>query len=183
MLSRRTRTTIGFLLLILSMCCLISGHSSGQEALYKQYVDPAGRFSFEYPATMKLETAPKDEVTVYHPATLFRVSVFVRQLQGKSNLTADVLLSVWKKALQEEMKNVSVLGEGKLPGIQGSQGYVAVSFTDKKGVQLVQMVQYYVSEDRFLQMIISDRPEGFKNLETVIRKIHQSLKILNPKLK
>ncbi len=168
---------------MVSTCCLISDHSSGQEALYKQYVDPAGRFSFEYPATMKLAAAPKDEVTVYHPATLFRVSVFVRQLQGKSNLTADVLLAVWKKALQEEMKNVSVLGEGKLSGIQGSQGYVAVSFTDKKGVQLVQMVQYYVSEDRYLQMIISDRPEGFKNLETVIRKIHQSLKILNPKLK
>ncbi len=165
------------------MCWLIPDHSSGEEGVYKQYVDPAGRFSFEYPATMKLEAGSKDEVTVYHPATLFRVSVFVRQLQGKSNLTADVLLAVWKKALQEEMKNVSVLGEGKLSGIQDSQGYVAVSFTDKKGVQLVQMVQYYVSEDRFLQMIISDRPEGFKNLETVIRNIHQSLKILNPKLK
>ena len=98
-------------------------------------------------------------------------------------MTADILLAVLKKRLQEEMKNVSVLGEGKLANLKGSQGYVAVSFTDKKGTQLVQMVQYDVSEDRFLQMTISDRPEGFKNLETVIRKIHQSLKILNPKLK
>jgi hypothetical protein len=85
--------------------------------------------------------------------------------------------------LQEEMKKVSVLGEGKLEGLQGSQGYVAASFTNQKGVQMVQMVQYYVSEDRFLQMTFSDRAEGFKNLETVIRKIHQSLKILKPKLK
>ena len=63
---------------------------------------------------MKLEAAQKDEVTVYHPATLFHISVSVRQLRGKSNLNADVLLAAWKKALQEEMKNVSVLGEGKL---------------------------------------------------------------------
>jgi hypothetical protein len=183
MLSKRTRPTIEFLFLVLSVCCFISDHSSGQEALYKQYVDPEGRFSFEYPATMKLETANNDEVKVYHPAASFRISVFVERRQVKSDLTADILLAVLKKRLQEEMKNVAVLGEGKLANLKGSQGYVAVSFTDKKGTQLVQMVQYYVSEDRFLQMTISDRPEGFKNLETVIRTIHQSLKILNPKLK
>ncbi len=181
MSNRRTRLAIEFLLL--SICCIISERSFCQEPLYKQYLDPAGRFSFEYPATMKLEAANKDEVKVYHPAASCRISVFIEQRQGKSNLTADILLAVLKKRLQEEMKNVSVLGEGKLAGLKGSQGYIAVSFTDKKGTQLVQLVQYYVSEDRFLQMTISDRPEGFKNLETVIRKIHQSLKILNPKLK
>ena len=132
MLIKRTRPTIGFLFLILSMCCFISDHSSGQEALYKQYVDPAGRFSFEYPATMKLEAAQKDEVTVYHPATLFRISVFVERRQGKSNLTADILLAVWKKALQEEMKNVSGLGEGKLANLQGSQGMSRFLLPTKK---------------------------------------------------
>ncbi len=165
------------------MSWFASDHVFGQEALYKQYIDPAGRFSFEYPATMKLETVSNDEVKIYHPAASFRISTFVGQIQGKSKLTADLLLAALKKRLQEEMKNVSVLGEGKLAGLQGSQGYVAVSFTDKKGVGLVQMVQYYVADDRFLQMTISDRPEGFKNLEIVIRKIHQSLKILKPKLK
>ncbi len=183
MLTKRSISIIGFLFLTGSMCWLTLGPVLAEDSPYKQYVDPAGRFSFEYPATMKLEAAQKDEVTVYHPATLFHISVSVRQLRGKSNLNADVLLAAWKKALQEEMKNVSVLGEGKLEGLQGSQGYVAASFTNKKGLQMVQMVQYYVSEDRFLQMSISDRAEGFKNLETVIRKIHQSLKILKPKLK
>ena len=183
MLTRGSISIIGFLFLTGSMCWLTSDHVFAQEALYKQYVDPAGRFSFEYPGTMKLEATSNNEVKIYHPAASFRISVFVEQRQGKSNLTADVLLAALKKRLQEEMKNVSVLGEGKLAGLQGSQGYVAVSFTDKKGTQLVQMVQYYVSEDRFLQMTMSDRPEGFKNLETVIRKIHQSLKILKPKLK
>jgi hypothetical protein len=32
-------------------------------------------------------------------------------------------------------------------------------------------------------MVISDRTEGFKNLEKVIRKIHNSLRVLNPKLR
>jgi hypothetical protein len=183
MLTKRSTSIIGFLFLTGSLCWFASDRVFGQEALYKQYVDPAGRFSFEYPATMNLQSTSNDEVKIYHPAASFRISVFVGQRQGQSKLTADVLLAALKKRLQEEMKNVSVLGEGKLAGLQGSQGYVAVSFTDKKGTQLVQMVQYYVSEDCFLQMTISDRPEGFKNLETVIRKIHQSLKILKPKLK
>jgi hypothetical protein len=47
----------------------------------------------------------------------------------------------------------------------------------------VQLVQYYVTEDRLLQMIISDRPEGFRNLQKVIRQIHQSLRIMKPALK
>jgi hypothetical protein len=180
---KRCTSIIGFLVLTVSMCWFALDHVFGQEALYEQYLDPAGRFSFEYPATMKLQSKGIDEVKIYHPAASFRISVFVEQRRGGSNLTAEVLLAALKKRLKEEMKNVSVLGEGKLPGLQGSQGYVAVSFTDKKGTQLVQMVQYYVSEDRFLQMTISDRPEGFKNLETVIRRIQQSLKILKPKLK
>jgi hypothetical protein len=183
MVTKRSVSIIGFLFLAGSMCWFASDQAFGQEALYKLYVDPAGRFSFEYPATMKLESTGNDEVKIYHPAASFRISVFVEQVRGKSNLTAQVLLAALKKRLQEEMKDVSVLGEGKLAGLQGSQGYVAVSFTDKKSVRLVQMVQYYVAEDRFLQMTISDRPEGFKNLETVIRKIHQSLKIMKPKLK
>src|SRR5271157_144937 len=139
---KRSKSIIGFLFLTGSMFWLAPDHVTAQQALYKQYVDPAGRFSFEYPGTMTLEAAQQDEVTVYHPATLFRISVSVRQLRGKSDLNADVLLAVWKKALQEEMKNVSGLGEGKLEGLQGSQGYVAASFTNKKGVQMVQMVQY-----------------------------------------
>ena len=170
-----------FLLIVLAL--VTSDHVFGQEAPYKLYVDPAGRFSFEYPATMKLQSTSDNEVRIYHPAASFGISVFVEQKQGNSNLTADALLAALKKTLREEMKSVSVLGEGKLAELQGSQGYVAISFTNKKGIQMVQMVQYYVADGRFLRMTLTDRAEGFKNLEPVIRKIHQSLKILKPKLK
>jgi hypothetical protein len=175
--------TIVLFFLIVSALEAPSNHVYGQEAPYKLYVDPAGRFSFEYPATMKLQSTSDNEVRIYHPAASFSISVFVEQKQGNSNLTADALLAALKKTLREEMKSVSVLGEGKLAGLQGSQGYVAISFTNKKGIQMVQMVQYYVAEGRFLRMTLTDRAEGFKNLEPVIRKIHQSLKILKPKLK
>jgi len=183
MLNKRVKLITSLSFLIVSCFWAAPDHGIGDDALYKKYTDPNGRFSFEYPATMNVQSANADEVKVTHPGASFRITVFVEQRQGKSKLTAADLLDWSKKRLQEEMKNVSVLGEGKLQGLEGSQGYIAVSFTDKKGIQLVQMVQYYVAEDRFLQMTISDRPEGFKNLQTVIQKVHQSLKILNPKLK
>jgi len=183
MLNKRVKLITSLSFVIVSCFWAVPGKGIGDEALYKKYTDPNGRFSFEYPATMNVQSSNADEVKVIHPGASFRITVFVEQRQGKSKLTAADLLALSKKRLQEEMKNVSVLGEGKLPSLEGSQGYVAVSFTDKKGMQLVQMVQYYVAEDRFLQMTISDRPEGFKNLQTVIQKVHQSLKILNPKLK
>jgi hypothetical protein len=154
-----------------------------QDARYKQYIDPEGRFSFEYPATMKVQSANNDEVKVYHPGAGFRISVFVEKHPGKSKLTAPNLLAASKKQLEEQASDVSVIGQGKLPGIEGSQGYIVVSFRDARGTRLVQTVQYYVVDDRFLQMTIADRAEGYKNLEPVVQRVHNSLKILKPQLK
>jgi hypothetical protein len=153
------------------------------EGLYKQYTDPGRRFLFDYPATMSVRSAAPDEVLIYHPGASFRIAVYVERRKTKSGRTAQDLLNAFKKELEKENKDVSVLGEGKLEGLSGSQGFVVVSFKDQKGTQLVQLVQYYVTENGLLQMTISDRPWGFKNLEPVIKKVHQSLRIIDPTLK
>lgn len=171
--------------LFLGACLLMLPPATGlaQDALYKHYTDPEGRFGFDYPSTMKVQTPSNDEVKVYHPGAGFRITVFVEKSPGKSKLTASNLLAASKKQLEEEAREVSVIGQGKLPGIDGSQGYIVVSFRDARGTRLVQMVQYYVADDRFLQMTIADRAEGYKNLEPVVQKVHNSLKILKPQLK
>jgi hypothetical protein len=153
------------------------------EALYKQYTDPGRRFLFDYPATMKVRSADPNEVHIFHPAASFRIAVYVEKRKTKSGRTAQDLLTAFKKELEKENKDVSLLGEGKLEGLSGSQGFVVVSFKDRKGTQFVQLVQYYVTENASLQMTISDRPWGFKNLEPVIKKVHQSLRIIDPTLK
>jgi hypothetical protein len=150
---------------------------------FTRYTDPAQRFSFEYPSTMRVRTAGKDEVRVIHPGATLRIMVLVEKRRRPGKASAELLLEAFKKTLKVEMKDVAVLEEGKLPGLPGAQGYVICSFKDLRGIQLVQLVQYYVTEDSLLQMTISDRPEGFKNLVKVVRKIHQSLRILKPKLK
>ncbi len=150
---------------------------------FTKYIDPEQRFSFDYPSTMKVHTAGNDEVRITHPGATLRITVLIEKRRRTATASAELLLDAFKKTLKAEMKDAAVLEEGKLPGLEGSQGYIVCSFTDLRGIKLVQLVQYYVTEDRVLQMIISDRPEGFKNLEKVIRKIHQSLRILNPKLK
>jgi hypothetical protein len=150
---------------------------------FTSYKDPEQRFSFEYPSTMKVRVAGNDEVRVTHPGATLRIMVLVEKRRRPGTASASLLLDAFKKTLKEEMKDVAVLEEGKLAGLQGAQGYIVCSFKDLRGIQLVQLVQYYVTEDRVLQMTISDKPEGFKNLEKVVRKIHQSLRILNPKLK
>ena len=78
------------------------------------------------------------------------------------------------------MKGASIVEEGKLPGSGDSQGYLICSFLDQRGIKHVQLVQWFVGEERVLQMIVSDRARGFRNLEKVIRKIHRSLTIGNP---
>ncbi len=154
-----------------------------QTSGFTKYTDREQRFSFEYPSTMRASAAGNDEVRVTHPGATLRIMVLVEMRRRPGKASAELLLDAFKKTLKDEMKNVTVLEEGKLPGLQGAQGYVVCSFKDLRGIQLVQLVQYYVTEDRVLQMTISDRPEGFKNLEKVVRKIHQSLRILKPKLK
>ena len=161
---------------------LLTGSVAATDGGFTRYNDPEQRFTFDYPSTMKVRAAGNDEVKIIHPGATLRITVLVEKRRRTTTASAEVLLDAFKKTLKAEMKDATILEEGKLPGLEGSQGFIVCSFKDLRGIQLVQLVQYYVTEDRVLQMTISDRPEGFKNLEPVIRKIHQSLRILNSKL-
>ncbi len=174
----RLRITCPFLLLVLFIYSgpLVST-AIGADAPFKRYADPAKRFTFEYPGTMKVEARDPDNVKVSHPGASLRITVVVEKRQRKRDATVEPFLAAFKKTLEKDMSQTTILEEGKLPGPSGSQGYVICAFKDQRGTRFVQLVQYCVSEGSLLQMTISDRPEGFKNLEKVIRKIHQSLKI------
>lgn len=161
---------------------ILNANAVAPESGFTRYMDPEQRFSFDYPSTMKVRASGNDEVKVTHPGATLRITVLVEKRRQTATASAELLLDAFKKTLKAEMKDAAVLEEGKLAGLEGSQGYIVCSFKDLRGIQLVQLVQYYVTKDRVLQMTISDRPEGFKNLEKVVRKIHQSLRILNPKL-
>jgi len=132
---------------------------------------------------MNVQATGPNEIKVLHPDATLRITVFIEERPRRNVPAAAVLLEAFKKKLQEEMNELKVLEEGELPGLKGSQGYVICVFRDSRNLQLVQLVQYYVTEDRLLQMIISDRPEGFRNLQKVIRQVHQSLRITKPALK
>lgn len=154
--------------------------SAGQ---FTRYSDPLNRFTFDYPSTMKVISKNNDEVRIIHDQATLRISVYLQQRPKKTVPSAESFLEAFKKNLSEEMKAVSIQEQGKLSNIPGSQAYIVFSYKDQRGIQFVQLVQYYVTQDRILQMTILDRPEGYKNLEAVIRKIHQSLKINSSELK
>ncbi len=182
----RHRGCLGLLLLsitVLSCVPAMSASSANQDRAYRTYVDPQRRFSFDYPVTMTVKSPNPNEVRVLHPQASFRIAVFVEERSGKTPLNADQLLEAVTKKLQEEKKDVSILQRGKLPKLAGSQAYVVASFTDPSGMQLIQLVQYYVAPERILQMTLSDRPQGFANLASVIGRVHSSLRILAPALK
>jgi len=176
---RRAFIPLAASVLILALCGANAAAADG----FKQYLDPHGRFFFDYPATMNAESTGADQVKISHPGATLRITVFVEKRPKKAVPDAQGLLEVFKNKLKEDVKDVSVLEEGKLKGLEGSQGYLICFFKDARGIGLVQLIQYYVSEERVLQLIISDRPQGFKNLEKVIRRIHGSLRIVSPNLK
>ncbi len=178
----RYRSLIPVLIVCL-FCLSIPAGSDAAERGFKTYVDPAKRFSFDYPATMTVKPEGLNEVKIFHPKATLRITVFIEKRSSKTPPRAAPLLEMLKKRLKDEMKDARVLQEGKLSDPNAQQGYVICYFKDKRGVGLVQLVHYYVAPERILQMIISDRPQGFKNLATVIRTIHKSLKILSPGLK
>jgi hypothetical protein len=182
MIGRLLRILISLLLGSLQVG-ILTASALAADSGFTRYTDPERRFSFDYPSTMKVRAAGNDEVKVTHPGATLRITVLVEKRRRTASASAELLLDAFKKTLKAEMKDAAVLEEGKLAGLEGSQGYIVCSFKDLRGIQLVQLVQYYVTEDRVLQLTISDRPEGFKNLEKVVRKIHQSLRLLNPKLK
>lgn len=171
------------ILITVSATAVLAQQARPTERGFTRYTDPAGRFSLDYPATMKVEAARPEEVKIYHPGASLRITIFVERRKNQKVRDADLLLAIFRKRMQEEMKDFSILEEGKLAGLAGSQGYLICSFRDPRGVQLVQVVQYVVSKDRLLQLIVSDRPEGFRNLADVIRKIHRSLHVTDALLK
>ncbi len=178
-----TRSLRILTLVLLCTAEMLTANVFAVNGSFTRYIDPEKRFAFDYPSTMNALVVSHDEVKIAHPRATLRITVLVEMRRRAVSASAEALVAAFKKTLKEEMKGSAVLEEGKLPGLEGSQGYIVCSFKDLKGIQLVQLIQYYVTEDRVLQMIISDRPEGFKNLEAVIRRIHHSLRILNPKLK
>jgi hypothetical protein len=175
-------TIIACLVLCLGNSAWAAAKQEQTVAGYAQYKDPLGRFIFDYPATMKVRGADPDQVTVFHQGATLRISVYVEKRPRKGDSKVEPLLEAFKKRLKEDVKEPTILEEGKTPGSRDSQGYIICSFKDQRGVDYVQLVHYCVGEERVLQMIISDRTAGFKNLAPVIRKIHQSLKIIDPKL-
>jgi len=132
---------------------------------------------------MKVDGVNPDKVKIYHPRATLRISVFIEKRPRRRRPRVGPLIAAFKKRLRQEMKGASIVEEGKLPGSGDSQGYLICSFQDQRGIKHVQLVQWFVGEERVLQMIVSDRARGFRNLEKVIRKIHRSLAIGNPRLK
>jgi len=149
---------------------------------YEKYVDPARRFSFDYPASMSCNRVTDDEVKFSHPSASLRIAILVEPRQNRKPIDSKALLESFKKNLHDTSKDAAVLEEGRLPDIPGTQSYLVCSFKDKNDRKIMQLVQYYVSKDRMFQMIISDRPQGFLNVEKVIRHVHRSLKIIKPSL-
>jgi len=156
---------------------LLASSSIGAEAPFKTYADPAKRFTFEYPSTMKVETPDPDTVKISHPGASLRITVVVEKRQQRRDTKVEPLLAAFKKTLEREMTETAIMEEGKLPGPAERQGYVICAYKDRRGMRFVQLVQYWLSEGNLLQMTISDIPAGFKNLDKVIREIHQSLRI------
>lgn len=169
------------------LSALLAGHnliasSPTTQQGYKKYIDPAGRFSFDYPAAMRCDPVTADEVKFSHPSASLRIAILVEPRQSRKPLDSDALRESFKKNLQESSKDAVILEEGRLPDLLEVQGYLVCSFKDKNGRKIMQLVQYYVSQDKMFQMIISDRPQGFFNVEKVIRHVHRSLKIMKPSL-
>ncbi len=149
---------------------------------YNKYVDPGGRFSLDYPSAMTCDQVSADEVKFSHSAASLRIAIIVEPRQDKKPVDSRALIESFKQNLHKNATDSAILEEGSLPHIPEPQGYIVCTYKDKKGRKIMQLVQFYVSKDKMLQMIISDRPQGFFNVEKVIRHVHRSLKIMKPDL-
>jgi hypothetical protein len=169
--------------LIIFVSLLIECHVTAQELnAFRIYKDPLGRFSLKFPITMKVRQISADEVNIYHPKASFRINISIEKSLKKGKPDAAAFIKAFKQNLKLETKDPQIIKEGEAPGIKGAQAFIIYSYTDKRGIRLTQLCQYYSTEGRFLQLIITDRAEGFKNLESVISEIHASLRILKPNL-
>lgn len=157
------------------------GESLGQEG-FKTYVDPHSRFSIDYPSTMIIEAHSPDELNFSHPSASLRMSLdIIRRPNKKASKDVKAFMNAIRHNLKEEFKDVVIISEGSSK-TDPSQLYLLYSFTDKRGMKLTQLTQVYLADERILQLIISDRSEGFKNLDSLIERIHNSLKISKPSL-
>ena len=181
---RKSNVMAGILVLFL-MAWGFPSHNAlaaaGSKA-FKTYTDPLKRFSIKFPATMKVEESNPDEIRIYHPNATFRINISIENRLKKGPPDTTAFIKAFKPNLKLETKQLEILKEGSSKNIKGAQAYLIYAFTDKRGIRLMQLCQYYATEDRFLQLIITDRIEGFRNLEKIISEIHESFKILKPNL-
>ncbi len=170
-----------FCMLIFSWVPQASFGSDVGEEGFRTFVDSRGRFSIKYPATMSVESPTPDELNIFHPSASLRISLDIIKRPKKSSRDTKAFMEAIKRNLKEEFKDSTVLKEGN-PSSDSSQQYLVCSFTDKRGVKLTQLTQVYLADEHILQLMITDRPEGFKNLMSVIDRISNSLRILKPSL-
>ena len=178
---------IGAAVLSLFFALLISAPpfviAANNKEAFRNYTDKLKRFSIKIPVTMKVEEIGPDEIRIYHPNATLRINIAIDKRLKKTRPNAAAFFEAFKQNLKLETRQLEVLKEAKLKNLPGEQAYVIYAFTDKRGIRLMQLYQYYATQDRFFQLSITDRIEGFKNLEKIISEIHGSLKILKPDLK
>lgn len=169
------------LVVLIFLSVALSGAPS--DGSFKIFKDKLNRFSIKIPVTMEIHYSNPDEIRIYHPKATFRINISIekRLKEGKPDATA--FMQAFKQNLKLETNQLKILKEGQSSTLPGAQAYLIYSYADKRGIRLMQLYQYYATNDRFFQLFITDRVEGFKNLEKVISDIHGSLKILKPDLK
>jgi hypothetical protein len=86
-------------------------------------------------------------VKVFHPDASLRITVVVEKRQRRRDTKVEPFLVAFKKTLERDMSETTILEEGKLPGPADSQGYVICSYKDRRGMRFVQLVQYWVSRE------------------------------------
>ena len=89
------------------------GAATGSDSGYKRYEDPSGRFSFEYPATMKIRATSADHVKVWHPKATLRINIFVQKRPRKRDPRVRPVLEALKSGLKQDMKEALEYGSEK----------------------------------------------------------------------
>lgn len=169
--------------LLLTVFFLVSSNVLATSNAFVPYKDSLGRFSLDFPGTMQVQAKNPDDVLIFHPNATFRINILIEKRPKKVQPDATAFMNAFKENLKQEAKQSEILKEGRSTSIDGAQAYLIYTFTDKRGIRMMQLCQFYATEDLFLQLIINDRAEGFKNLEQVISRIHESFRILKPDLK
>lgn len=158
-------------------------HIFADEGSFTRFMDPKARYQLQYPATMEIEFNGPDQVKIFHPKVAFRIHVFIEKRRQPGKPDASALLTSLAGRLEKEMGKIEIL-DAKSP-IKGDKrhGYAVFRFKNSRGVDLTQLVRYFVAKDRVLQLIISDKSKGYANIKPVFHKTVNSLKIFKETLK